>query len=416
MTDAHGELKRGFFAKEIHEPDGRFEALLIEAMRFSGAMRGYLLVPSGEAFVIHTRILTEGGETIATYPHSSQLASEEFALLDRITMGHAGSSAALSARRTSVAGDRTGADRLPTLCLRIGTSENGPTLLYMEAAPGDADFPIDVVRALELYALALAAVLHLGAFCQEPDTRLLQSSEGMRPDTRTELDGIDPAIIAGVAESIAIEVNDALSAVVAHASAGLQWLNQGTPKIEKARHSFRKIASSTFSIGSVLQGYRKPSRAGSPGEQASDLQAIVLEALDTLAHDLGEASVQSHCNIPAGILVQANAKQIQQAIVNVVSIAVDAMKAVDTPRKLTISGSAQDRYFVLAFSDTGEAIPVDARDAIFDPLYTAKHGNRGIKLAIARTIAQLHGGSLDIARSKTDGTTMLLKLPTAALQ
>jgi signal transduction histidine kinase len=416
MTNAHGDLKEGSFTREIHERDGQFENLLVEAMRFSGALRGYLLVPSGEAFVIHTRFLTEGGETIATYPHSSQLAPEEVALLDRITKDHAGSSAALPAGWTSVAGGRTGEDRRPTLCLRIGNCENVPNLLYMEAAPGDAGFPIDVVRALELYAQALAAVLHLGVSSHERDTRLLQSPDRIRPDGRTELDGIDPAIIAGVAESIAIEVNDALSAVVAHASAGLQWLSHGTPKIEKARHSFRKIASSTFSIGGVLQGYRKPSRASSPGEQTSDLQAIVLEALDTLAQDLGEASVQTHCNIPPGILVHANANQIQQAIINVISVAVDAMRAVDTSRKLTVSGSAQDRYFVLALSDTGEAIPVDARDAIFDPLYTVKHGNRGIKLAIARTIAQLHGGSLDIARSKTDGATMLLKIPTAAEQ
>lgn len=99
---------------------------------------------------------------------------------------------------------------------------------------------------------------------------------------------------------------------------------------------------------------------------------------------------------------------------NVVSISVEALKAVDVSRFLRISSSKEDNFCVLSFSNTGEVIPADARDAIFDPSYTAKQGSRGVKLAIARTIAQLHGGTLDIARASTDCTTMLLRLPLVA--
>jgi len=87
------------------------------------------------------------------------------------------------------------------------------------------------------------------------------------------------------------------------------------------------------------------------------------------------------------------------------------MKKVQGPRRLNISSTMLDNELVISLSDSGQSIPLEARDAIFDPSYSSKQGGRGIKLAIARTIAQLHGGNLEIARSDDRGTTMLFKLP-----
>ncbi len=412
MTDAGGELK-GAFTQDARVQHAHVEDLLTAAVQFSGACKAYLLVQKGENLVVDTKIVIEGDKAVATHPQSASLAPGEAALLELIA------SNSISERYTTLTvGDPLRAPRPadnaePALCLQVGGEDGASWVVYMESDPRGAGFPGHIVSAIELYALALGRVLK--PRCRESkqygDTSHLM--DRTPSDRRTEIDGVDRAIIAGVAESIAIEINDALSAVVAHASAGLQWLNQEAPKVEKARQSLRKIASSTFAIGSVVAAYRKTSPAGGPDSKPLDLQAIVIEALEAIAPDLQDASVQSYCDIPREMLVRGNAKQIQQAIVNVVSIAFDAMKAVDTPRKLTISNATQDKFFVLAFSDTGETIPVGARDAIFDLSYTAKQGHRGVKLAIARTIAQLHGGSLDVARSETDGTTMLLRLPMA---
>ena len=125
--------------------------------------------------------------------------------------------------------------------------------------------------------------------------------------------------------------------------------------------------------------------------------------------------MQCTCDLLESAMMSAEPGQIEQAIVTLVSVSLEAMKKISKPRRLIISSKIQDNSLVLAFTDTGQSIPSEVRNAIFDPSYCSKQGNRGIKLAIARTIAQLHGGSLDIGASDDEGSTMLLTLPIRAV-
>lgn len=407
MIYAGGELQESS-TRGIHAGAAQIEDLLTAAVRFSHARMAYLLVQSHEGFEVHTRIELVDDQSVVSHPDAGQLDPYEAAIVDQ---------AALCQERIKAV---TLPSEVPTRAFRRQDEDQssmwipiiGPSgrmcLLYMETDVSTAEFPGHVVQAIELYAFALGRLFYHGVGESGPVAGMSQTSE-----RRRDLGDLDPAVLAGVAESIAIEVNDALSAVVVHAGAALHWLNQSVPEVEKARQSFRKIATSTFSVGSIVAAHREAHRSGGSDAKPSDLQVIVADALQSLATELSAAKIQCQCDFSLSTLVHANANQVQRAIVSVISIAVEAMKATEGARILTISSTMEDRFCVLSFSDTGKAIPAEARDAIFDPSYTSKQGNRGIKLAIARTIMQLHGGTLDIARSTTDFTTMLLKLPAA---
>ncbi|AQZ52226.1 Sensor protein FixL [Martelella mediterranea DSM 17316] len=142
-----------------------------------------------------------------------------------------------------------------------------------------------------------------------------------------------------------------------------------------------------------------------------DIENLVQKTLQEFRSELDASGINTCCELSNGMKVAADEKQIEHAIANLISVAIEAMKDVQTMRMLHISCERDDRNYVLRLSNTGAEIPLDSRDAIFDPHYSSKEGNRGIKLAIARTIAQLHGGGLDVARSDGNGTTMLLILP-----
>jgi two-component system cell cycle sensor histidine kinase PleC len=62
-------------------------------------------------------------------------------------------------------------------------------------------------------------------------------------------------------------------------------------------------------------------------------------------------------------------------------------------------------------SDNGAGIPAEARSRLFDPFFTTKADGTGLGLAIARSLSELHGGSLRI-RSRVDvGTVVRVRLP-----
>ena len=72
---------------------------------------------------------------------------------------------------------------------------------------------------------------------------------------------------------------------------------------------------------------------------------------------------------------------------------------------------------VVSFSDNGPGIPLDARERVFEAFHrlptARKTGGSGLGLALARRIAELHGGTLRICASSDQGSTFELRLPRA---
>ena len=68
--------------------------------------------------------------------------------------------------------------------------------------------------------------------------------------------------------------------------------------------------------------------------------------------------------------------------------------------------------FVVA--DTGSGIPAEELPHVFDRFVKSKDsGGVGLGLAIARTLAVAHGGSISVVDSTAAGTTMRFVLPVA---
>lgn len=383
-------------------------SVLVAAMEFSDAAAGFILSVSSDGLE-PIAVIGRSGDQIESSAPAFVLEEQQAAMISHLM--ESGKLQRRSGEKSS-AGLHDVVQRA-AICVPVSNGSEISSILYLEGDTENDAFSPHIENALSLFAVALRHIPRLQAQHSvtgvEGGTYMIDPPSEPRQSCQKAL---DQQVLSGIADSIAISVNDSLSAVVAHASAGLQWLNQTPPKIDKARHSFRKIASSAFSAGGILTSYRTPDSPERLKLDHFDLEDVISGALLMIDADLRACNVDSICDLSAGKVVYADRMQIEHAVSNLISIAVDAMKEVNRPRNLRISSELQDKHLVLAVSDSGLDIPLEARDAIFDPLYTTKQGSRGIKLAIARTIAQLHGGSLEIARYDGCGTTMLLKLPT----
>ena len=109
--------------------------------------------------------------------------------------------------------------------------------------------------------------------------------------------------------------------------------------------------------------------------------------------------------------VHADARLLRQAIVNLVTNAVQAMPQGGvlsvTASRVLWDGAPQAR---IAVHDTGMGIPPEIRAKVFQPFFTTKPTGTGLGLAVVKRIAEGQGGRAQLAGCER-GTEFHLILP-----
>jgi CheY-like chemotaxis protein len=110
------------------------------------------------------------------------------------------------------------------------------------------------------------------------------------------------------------------------------------------------------------------------------------------------------------VIVEGDSGQLQQAILNIIINARDAMPEGGT---LTIRLRAAGDGCVLSIGDTGMGMSEETRTRLFEPFYTTKPPGRGTGLGMAITygIVQGHHGSIAVTTAEGKGTTFTIRLP-----
>jgi len=73
-----------------------------------------------------------------------------------------------------------------------------------------------------------------------------------------------------------------------------------------------------------------------------------------------------------------------------------------------------DEQFVeLRVADTGEGIPPEHVERIFEPYFSTKKTGTGLGLAIVKRIIVEHNGTIEVASERAEGSTFTLRLPRA---
>lgn len=113
---------------------------------------------------------------------------------------------------------------------------------------------------------------------------------------------------------------------------------------------------------------------------------------------------------PADLAVDADPDLLEQAAINLIKNALDAVADQPVPMiRLLCRQDGTD--VVIAITDNGPGLSSQAQEAVFVPFFTTKPGGSGIGLSLTRQIALAHQGRVEYVHAQPHGAAFRIVLP-----
>ena len=227
-------------------------------------------------------------------------------------------------------------------------------------------------------------------------------------------------LVAGVAH----EINNPLAFALSHVGTvarSLATIEAATPPEaamlphwQRATARLHEMELGLARIKDLVTKLRTFSRLDEGERKVVSVRESVDSVLTNLRHRFRDRiTIATELDTPE--MLDCYAGLLNQAIMNLISNAIDAIDATERPGTITISSRVRDGWFELDVADTGGGVPEDVRGRVFEPFFTTKAvgDGMGLGLSITYSIAQKHGGDVRREPREGGGTRASLRFPVA---
>ncbi len=141
-----------------------------------------------------------------------------------------------------------------------------------------------------------------------------------------------------------------------------------------------------------------------------DLAELVHNTVRLVRSESDRRQVRIELNIDEPLpAVPADGEAIQSAILNLI---LNSFEAMPEGGCLTVALRTDGEEIVLEVADTGQGIPEDEQEHVFDFAYTTRERGHGLGLAMVHhCVVEEHGGRVELESSPAAGTRVSMRLP-----
>jgi CheY-like chemotaxis protein len=232
-------------------------------------------------------------------------------------------------------------------------------------------------------------------------------------------------VVMQLSRSVSLDMNNALTGVLAHTSRLLDQAEPGHPwraALLEVEKSAARAAEITAELAVFSQREKKERRQPAPG----NLNLIVSRCVDFFRNAHARLFDWRLVQEPALFGARFDEAKLQQALTKILENAVDSfptnrggLVTVETSN-VELSAPSQDRnvslaaghYVCVGVSDTGAGMGDDILARAFEPFFTTKAApHRGLGLALVYGIVTNHGGGVALSSVPGQGTSVRIYLP-----
>ncbi len=218
------------------------------------------------------------------------------------------------------------------------------------------------------------------------------------------------AALGHMAAGLAQEMSDPVNTILGH----VRLLESKLAGEDQMRISLEAIERETLRCQSTMKNLLDFAKRTPPETHPVDMNELVEVAWRTVDDDLPVHSIETVRGFDPHLpLIQADRKQMEQALVQLIRNACDAMHLDGTLRLITRSVGSEVQIIV---ADTGPGLSPEQLRHVFDPFYFINEQGQkaGMGLSIAYGVIERHGGTIEVESQEKKGTTFNIHLPLAS--
>ncbi len=215
--------------------------------------------------------------------------------------------------------------------------------------------------------------------------------------------------------NIAHELKTPVAAVIGF----IETLQKNNLDEEKQRYFIKKAYAQAYRLKELIEDIQVLNKI----EEASGkftfenvvLKDIITEVNESLKTRLEEKNIKLSSDINNEIIVNGNRSLLESVFHNLID---NSIKYAGNNASIAISKYSEDKnFYYLSFKDTGDGIPEEHLNRIFERFYrvdsgrSRKNGGTGLGLAIVKNAIQLHQGTISARNSKDGGLEFLFTIP-----
>jgi PAS domain S-box-containing protein len=236
-------------------------------------------------------------------------------------------------------------------------------------------------------------------------------------ETRVKLAGASRiAMVAELSASIAHELNQPLTAVLANAQAAWRWISNSPPNFSEAMASIERVLRDGRVADERMQHIRALFKQQPLRKKHAWPSQIIREAIRFVYEDAKRDEIPIDVQITGDLpLIEVEQVQIQEVLINLISNGIEAMESNVRPPHLMIRAIlVNECELLIEVIDNGPGLK-DAQ-SIFDAFVTTKEKGMGIGLAVSRSIIEAHDGQLWAESNPDYGAKFSIRLPVVSVR
>jgi signal transduction histidine kinase len=196
------------------------------------------------------------------------------------------------------------------------------------------------------------------------------------------------AAVGQMAAMVAHEVRNPLGILRGQVELARERLSPDAPPRERER--FGEMVAEIDRLNRLTEEFLGLARDLPLERAAVDVRALAVAVVDAARVSHAGSSI-AVTGGPEEITLDVDADRLRQAMLNLV---LNALQVGGDGVAVTIDVSRRGDATRISVADDGPGIPPDIAADLFEPFVTSRSGGTGLGLAVARRIAEAHGGAL----------------------